>query len=145
MKIRDILQKKGNAIYTVAPELMLSQAIALLCEKRIGAVLVVDSQNKPAGILSERDILRQCNLRTNLDTTPVSAAMSSNLVIGLLDDSIERIMNVLTEKHIRHLPILSEGNKIEGMVSIGDVVSALRDEREDEILYLRDYMGGNYR
>lgn len=138
MIIRDILKKKGNAVHTIHPTKTLSQAVGILCEKKIGAVVVVDDREKPVGILSERDILNQVNRGTDLDRTTVADVMTKDLVIGFPDDSLDHTMATMTEMKIRHLPIMEEGT-LQGLVSIGDVVHALRKSTESEIHFLRDY------
>lgn len=143
MKVKSVIEKKGQEVVSVSPGMSLRDAVAVLSEKRIGAVLVMNETGQPIGILSERDILNECNRKTNLDEMKVEEAMTKDLVIGLPDDDLDQAMNTMTTKRIRHLPIM-HGEEVQGILSIGDVVNALRRVRETEILYLRDYIHGKY-
>jgi CBS domain-containing protein len=138
MLIRDMLKLKGPKVETVAPDASLREAVRIACERHIGSLLVVDG-GRLVGIITERDILRQVHARADFDTTPVATVMSRDVVIGLPEDDIQRAMNTMTERRVRHLPVL-EGGQVKGIISIGDVVSALREEEEVEIRFLRDYI-----
>ena len=144
MKIRDVLQRKGTGVVTVEPDRTVLEAMQTLVEHNIGAV-VVTRGGKPVGILSERDVLRlgAADL-PSLATTLVADAMTKEVVVGVADDPVEYAAGIMTANRIRHLPIL-EGERLAGVVSIGDVVNAMKQEKEVENRYLRDYIQGSVR
>jgi CBS domain-containing protein len=140
MKVRDILRNKGSAIVTIRPEATIHDAMNSLVNHRIGSLLVCDENGKTMGIITERDILRECAVHSErVKETTVRQVMSTNLIIGVPDDEIGYVMGIMTNNRIRHLPILS-GETIEGMISIGDVVKAQLEETEFENRYLKDYI-----
>ena len=144
MRLYNILREKGGRVLDIAPEKSVKEAIDTLVEHNIGALLVISS-GKPAGIISERDILRLCSRDPqSVHTTTVREVMTQDLIIGKTDDEVEETMAVLTEAHIRHLPVM-DGENIAGMISIGDLVKSQMQERTVTILHLRDYIAGNTR
>lgn len=142
MKIRDIRKSKPAALQTISPEKTVHQAIQQLCKFNIGALPVVDGETL-VGIITERDVLRLCARDDCRDalSTPIRDAMTSHLVIGVADDTLDYVMRVMTDRRIRHLPILDDRRLVD-IISIGDVVKAQYEEKETEIRYLRDYMNG---
>jgi CBS domain-containing protein len=141
MQIADILRSKSNAVVTVAPDQPVSGAIALLVDHGIGS-LVVQAGGEIVGIITERDILRLANRdAARLAEIPVSRVMTRELVVGVPDDDIQYVMEILTKNRVRHLPIIADGRLV-GIVSIGDVVNAVRNGLEAENRYLRDYVQG---
>jgi len=142
MKVSDILRSKGSAVTTIRPDRTVAEAIRLLVEHRIGAVVVTEG-NTVCGILSERDVLRLTDRDPlRLHALLVADAMTRDLVIGEPDDDIDYVMEILTKNRVRHLPIVVDG-RLTGILSIGDVVNALRSGLEAENRYLRDYVQGN--
>ncbi|MCG8606415.1 CBS domain-containing protein [bacterium] len=143
MKIRDILEAKGKHVFTIKAESMVHEAIQLLVEHNIGALLVLDQSDKLVGILSERDILREStNEERNLRSTPIKDVMTKNVIIGLPDDKTDYTLGVMTKNRIRHLPIM-DGENIAGIISLRDVVRAKLDEQEYNNRYLEQYMFGS--
>jgi CBS domain-containing protein len=141
MKVNDILQAKGSGVTTISPDRTISEAIRLLMQHRIGALVVVD-EAEIEGILSERDVLRLADEDPGqLGTIRVRDAMTRDLVIGEAGDDIDYVMEILTKNRIRHLPIVQDG-QLAGILSIGDVVNALRTGLEAENRYMRDYVQG---
>lgn len=141
MNVSDILRTKGSAVTTIPPGSTVAEAIGLLVQHRIGALVVVDGGDIQ-GIISERDVLRLTHEdAAQLRTLPVRDAMTRELVIGETGDGIEYVMEILTKNRIRHLPIVEDGRLV-GILSIGDVVNALRSGLEAENRYLRDYVQG---
>ena len=126
MNIATLLARKGPKVVTVRPEQTVREALALLAEHNIGAVVVVDEAGRPVGILSERDVVRALVKSDQVVTRAVATLMTRNLVIGVPQDDLLAVSNTMTERHIRHLPVVERGTLI-GMVSIGDVVKAQRD------------------
>jgi CBS domain-containing protein len=127
MKISRILATKGTGVITILPNQSVREAIALMDEHNIGALIVVEERDKPVGIISERDIIRHAVQDENLFAYPVEKLMTTNLVTALPQDDLESVANTMTERRFRHLPIIDQGQLI-GIVSIGDVVKAQRDE-----------------
>ena len=142
MRLRDILRVKGTQVYTVRPDQTVQDAVAILMEHRVGGLLVQDAQGNAIGIITERDVLRECLHRSDrLAQIPVREAMTKDLIIGLPDDEIGYTMGVMTKNRIRHLPVMDAG-RVTGMISIGDVVKATLDETEYENRYLKEYIQG---
>ena len=139
MTVRAILDSKGHHIQSVEPGARLSAAIKILGERKIGAVLVMSS-GRIEGILSERDIVRVLGVRgaAVLDE-PVSAVMTRKVVSCKPADTVAAIMEMMTLGKFRHLPVL-EGEKVVGLISIGDVVKWRVGEYEMEQEALRDYI-----
>jgi CBS domain-containing protein len=142
MKVSEII--KERQLLTIDPSKTVHDAIRILCEHNIGALPVCDGNGEVLGIITERDVLRLCAGASCQDALKlrVEAAMTRNLIICVPDDSIENAMHVMTQKRIRHLPIL-DGRKLVGILSIGDVVKAKLDDASAEIRFLRDYMTGS--
>jgi CBS domain-containing protein len=139
MTVRAILDTKGHQVQSVEPDAKLSAAIKILSERRIGAVLVL-SQGRIEGILSERDIVRVLGERgaAVLDE-PVSSVMTRKVVSCGEKDTVSELMETMTRGKFRHLPVV-EDNKVVGLISIGDVVKWRVSEYEREQEALRDYI-----
>ncbi len=144
MKVKRILAGKSSEVITIKPAQTLQEASQLLTEYNIGAVLVVNDNGEPLGILSERDIVRKlATLGRDSVTVKVSEAMTSDLIIAVPEDDLSYVMNTMTEKHIRHLPVMQD-QKLAGIISIGDVVKAQRDHFAGEARTLQQYIDGGY-
>ncbi|MEW6300902.1 MAG: CBS domain-containing protein [Thermodesulfobacteriota bacterium] len=140
MKIRDLLRGKGTAVVTIRPEATVHDAMTMLVNHRIGSLMVIDEQGKVLGIITERDILRECAARSEqVKSTRVQEVMTTDLIIGVPDDEVGYVMGIMTNNRIRHLPIMA-GERLEGIISIGDVVKAQLEETEFENRYLKDYI-----
>lgn len=145
MKVRDVLRAKGTQVFTVFPHESVQDVVRLLMAHRVGAALVIDAHGHMAGIITERDVLREClHGADRLDRITVREAMTTNLVVGLPDDDIGSAMSVMTRHRVRHLPIL-EDSRVAGMISIGDLVRASLDETVDENGFLHEYINGRPR
>jgi CBS domain-containing protein len=139
MTVRAILDTKGHNVQSVEPQAKLSAAVKMLGERRIGAVLVM-SKGRIEGILSERDIVRVLGERgAGVLDEPVSAVMTRKVVSCKQTDTVAAIMEMMTLGKFRHLPVL-EGDKVVGLISIGDVVKWRVREYEHEQEALRDYI-----
>jgi CBS domain-containing protein len=139
--VRNILENKGSAVWSVGPETLIFDALTMMAEKNVGALLVT-KDNALVGIFSERDYARKVALKGSTShTAAVKEIMTSNVISVRPDQSIDDCMEIMTSKHIRHLPVL-EDNKLIGMVSIGDVVKAMVSEREHTIEQLKNYITG---
>jgi CBS domain-containing protein len=139
--IRDVLQEKGNQTWTVFPDTMVFDALKLMAEKNIGALIVLDGE-KIVGIFSERDYARKIILhgKSSRETT-VKEIMTTNVVGVRPAQSMEDCMVLMTDKRIRHLPVV-EGEKLIGMISIGDVVKAIISDKDFLIQQLEHYITG---
>jgi CBS domain-containing protein len=133
MTVASLLARKGVKVVTIQPEQQIRQALALLADHNIGALVVVDSGARPIGILSERDIVRAAvrDERGVFDKT-VSALMTRNVIVGVPQDDLTSVGYTMTEKRIRHLPVVEQGRLV-GIISIGDVVKAQRDQYQGEV------------
>jgi CBS domain-containing protein len=141
MKIRDLLESKGYQVVTVPPSFPLQDAMRLLVEHNIGSV-VVAQEKVVEGILTERDILRlAAKDPAAMGKMKVQEVMTKDVVVARVDDSVDYVMEIMTRNRIRHLPIVDEG-WMQGILSIGDVVHALRKKVEVENTYMRDYIRG---
>lgn len=143
MELRDLLEHKGKDTHSIGAEDTVMAAVDELNEKHIGALVVTDESGHIVGIVSERDVLR--NLKGLGPEKKVREIMTprDHMIIGHESDSIEYAMSVFTKNKIRHLPII-EGEKLIGLISIGDVVRASLDNAEFENKNLRDYITGSF-
>ena len=127
MDIARILATKGDTAVTARPDQSIRDGLALLARHNIGALIVVDAAGAPIGILSERDIVREAVRNEKFFDLAVSAIMTSNVISGQPRDDVSAVATTMTNKRFRHLPVL-DGDKIVGVVSLGDIVKAQRDE-----------------
>jgi len=132
MKIAAILATKGADVETIWPDRRVREAVALLARRNIGALVVVDEGQAPVGIMSERDVVRAAATDETIFARPVSAIMTRNLVTATPEDDLLSVANVMTERRIRHLPVVQAGRLV-GIVSIGDVVKAQRDQYQGQL------------
>jgi len=132
MKVSTILATKGHKLVTIAPEQSIREAVALLAQHNIGALIVLDKAGALVGILSERDIARQLNHREDLLSQPVQNVMTAEVITCLPQDDLMSVANVMTEHRFRHMPVMEEGTLL-GMISIGDVLKAQRDSYKGQI------------
>jgi CBS domain-containing protein len=139
--VRDILQRKGNQIWSVAPDSTVYDALTLMAEQNVGALLVLDGE-KIVGVFSERDYARKIILKGKASKeTSVDEIMTSEVTTVHPGQFVEECMALMTDKRIRHLPVL-EGEKLAGLISIGDVVKAIISDREFIIKQLESYITG---
>lgn len=140
MTIAHILKHKGTTIMGVSPDHSLQEAAAILTDKRVGALVVLDSDGQLEGILSERDIVRLCALSgAAAMTAKVADAMTKDVLTAAPKDKVDSALARMTDRRIRHLPVL-EGQKLVGVVSIGDLVKAKIDEARQEADAMRAYI-----
>jgi len=126
MNIASLLAKKSGAPITIRPEQTVRDALALLATHNIGALIVVNAAGTPVGIVSERDIVREAARNEQVFGRAVSEIMTRDVITGVPEDDLASVANLMTEKRIRHLPVVT-GGKLIGIISIGDVVKAQRD------------------
>jgi CBS domain-containing protein len=142
--VRDILRAKGHNVWSVAPDATVLEALELMAAKNVGAVLVLED-DRLVGIMSERDYARKVILvgKTSKDT-PVSEIMTSRVLYVSADQTIQECLALMTEKRIRHLPVM-EGDRVIGVVSIGDVGRVIIEDQQFMLDQLENYItgGGN--
>ena len=142
MMVEEVLKAKGRDIVTMPRTASVAEAVGLLKEKRIGAVVISDDGARVLGILSERDIVHAlAEFAAAALEMRVSELMTQDVVTCGPEDSIVGLMARMTERRIRHLPVLKDG-VLDGMVSIGDVVKGRIDEVESEASAMRDFITG---
>jgi CBS domain-containing protein len=139
MKVSSILATKGMNVVTIRPEQSLKEAVALLIQYNIGALVAVDETGKPVGILSERDIVREAARSGDVVNPKVQQVMTKDVIAASPHDDLESVMHTMTNRRFRHLPIMDQGN-LAGIVSIGDVVKALVDRYQGEIVTLQNQL-----
>src|SRR5512143_3690364 len=139
--VKHLLESKSNAIHAIEPHRPVLDAIRLMADKHIGALLVMRDAEL-VGIVSERDYARKVILkgRSSADT-PASEIMTAPVISVAPGDSAHRCMRLMTERRIRHLPVV-EGAKVVGMLSIGDLVKAVIDEQAEQLEQLQRYIVG---
>jgi len=144
--VRDILKNKKSEIWSISPKAMVFDALALMGEKEIGALMVIDEKGKVAGIISERDYARKIILvgKTSKET-PVEQIMTpaSQMYTVKPETTVDDCMVLITGKKIRHIPVF-EREKFLGVISIGDVVKSIISEQETLIEHLSNYIAGKY-
>lgn len=143
-KVRNILQAKGNAIFSVEPTITVYKAIELMSEKNISSLLITDKEGKLLGIFTERDYARKLILKGKSSKgTLIKDLMTENPITVASDSTIDDCMKVMTSKYVRHLPVVDNG-KIMGMISIGDVVRFIIQEQKGIIEDLEHYITGHH-
>jgi CBS domain-containing protein len=142
MRISDVLRVKGGKVVTITPDTDVRQLISVLAEHRIGAVVVSRDGSSVDGIASERDIVRALAERgAAVMSEPVTAIFTAEVHTVVPDTQLEDLMRIMTERRIRHLPVVVDG-VLRGIVSIGDVVKNRIDELESERSALSNYISG---
>ena len=137
--VRHILDTKGDEIWHTTPEDSVLDAIKLMAEKKIGALLVMEDENL-SGIVSERDYARKVILQGKSSReTPVKDIMTAEVTVINPQETVEKCMALMTEKRMRHLPVIEDG-KVVGVVSIGDLVKAIIAEQQFQIEQLESYI-----
>jgi CBS domain-containing protein len=132
MNIARLLASKGVNVVTIGPEHSIRQALTLLAEHNIGALVVVDTGGVPVGIVSERDIVRALARTEAIVAQAVASIMTREVIIATPQDDLVAVGYTMTEHRIRHLPVVDSGRLV-GIVSIGDVVKAQRDQYQGEV------------
>ncbi|MEK6562528.1 MAG: CBS domain-containing protein [Candidatus Binatota bacterium] len=140
--VRQILDGKGHATYSVTRDSMVYDAMKLMADKEIGALLVVEG-GRLVGVISERDYARKVILKgkSSLDT-PVKEIMTQDFIWVRPEQTVEECMEIVTEKRVRHLPVLVD-DQVVGIISIGDLVKAVIDEKDFTIKQLESYITGS--
>jgi len=141
--IKELLKKKSGDIWSISPQASVYQALELMAQKEVGALLVIEN-DKLVGIFSERDYARKIILKGKASKeTAVSELMTTSVYYVTPDNTLEEAMALMTSKHIRHLPIMNQG-KLSGIVTLGDVVKKIISEQKLTIDELENYVTGGY-
>lgn len=142
MRISDVLQSKGTStVITITPDASVRDLLALLSEHNIGALVVSEDGAVPSGIVSERDVVRRLGTDTSVLDLSISEIMTADIQVCEPGDKLDDLMVLMTERRIRHVPVLEDGVLV-GMVSIGDAVKMRMGELEYERDRLNDYVTG---
>jgi signal-transduction protein with cAMP-binding, CBS, and nucleotidyltransferase domain len=137
-RLAEILEEKGRDVLEISVDASVLEAVQQMVEHNVGALLVKDA-GEVVGIVTERDYLRRVTLEGRTEEAPVSEIMSSPLVIATLETTIDECMALMTDRRIRHVPVVEEGNVV-GLVSIGDLVKFKSKLQTFEIQFLNDYI-----
>ncbi|MDD7968598.1 CBS domain-containing protein [Actinomycetospora lemnae] len=143
MRIADLLARKGTAVLTVSPDDPVASLLAVLAERNVGAAVVCDDDDRLAGIVSERDVVRHLHHRgASLLEAPISEIMTTVVATCRAGDDVQSLSRTMTERRIRHVPVLDEQERLAGIVSIGDVVKSRIDQLEEHRSQLEAYISG---
>jgi CBS domain-containing protein len=140
MRIHEILHSKGFDVITIPPEALVTDMLTLLKDNNLGAVVVSDDGRRIRGIVTERDVVRKLVDGPEFLDAPVSSIMSSEVLTCKPDDSVQSLMTTMTNRRIRHLPVVDEDGELAGIVSIGDVVKSHITQIEFERDQLEGYV-----
>ena len=146
-KLKVLLNERGNIIHSVSGDATLKKAVGIMNKYHIGALIVLNFEGEIEGIITERDIMIKLASTDDLIShLVVKSIMTSkeNLIIGKGGDTIEDLMNVMTENKIRHIPIIDENDVLQGLISIRDIIRILLDDSTQKVKYLNNYIMGNY-
>jgi CBS domain-containing protein len=140
--VGDILQEKGREVFTISPEATVYTALQLMAEKNVGALVVRQQAGDVVGLISERDYARKIVLKGKFSKdVEIHEIMSAQVVRVGPEEDIERCMELMTHKRVRHLPVF-ENDRLIGIISIGDIVKAIIEHKEEIIEQLEDYIKG---
>ena len=142
MNIASILATKGDMAHTARPEQSIREALGLLAQHNVGALIVVNDAGRPVGILSERDVVREAAKNERVFGRKVAEIMTRDVITGSPHDDLMTVAHTMTEKRIRHLPVVDKGRLV-GIVSIGDIVKTQRDQFQGELDTLQAQLLGD--
>jgi CBS domain-containing protein len=141
--VRDLLRNKGSEVLSIHPESTVYEALQLMAERNVGALLVMNS-GRLAGIFSERDYARKLVLKGKFSrTTSVKEVMTEEVITVSPEEDIERCMDIMTNSRVRHLPVVQQ-DKVIGVISIGDIVKTIISDQKFAIDVLEQYITGTY-
>lgn len=140
MQLKEVLKNKGGLPVTLPATATVADAICAMSDHKVGSVIVPNADGSPAGIFTERDVLKLCaEGRTDFARMSIRPCMTCDMTTGQPGDTVNEVLAIMTAKRFRHLPVVDDG-KMVGMVSIGDLVKAKLDETAQEAKTLRDYI-----
>jgi signal-transduction protein with cAMP-binding, CBS, and nucleotidyltransferase domain len=140
--VKHLLDTKGRHIISISPDASVLDAITLMADKSIGSLLVMDDGEKLLGIVTERDYARKVIVKGRSSReTRVSEIMTTDVMTAALDNRVDQCMELMTNRKIRHLPVV-EDNQVIGLISIGDLVQAIIADQQEEIQHLEHYISG---
>ena len=137
-RLAEILEEKGHAVLEIDADSSVLEAVQLMVENNVGSLLVTE-RGEVAGIVTERDYLRRVTLEGRTEEAPVKEIMSAPLVVATLETTVDECMAMMTDRRIRHIPVVDE-EKVVGLVSIGDLVKFKSKLQSFEIQFLNDYI-----
>jgi CBS domain-containing protein len=138
--VKHLLDAKGRNVISISPGASVFEAIKLMADESIGSLVVLDEQGKLAGIVTERDYARKVIVKgRSSKETPVADIMTTDVLTTATDHSVYACMELMTEKRIRHLPVV-ENDKVTAIISIGDLVQAIIADQQEEIEHLEQYI-----
>ncbi len=140
MKVEDFLKIKRRPVIKIGPNTTAQAAIQKLVDNNIGALPVCNSKGVMLGIITERDLLKECahNI-AEIDSATAKGVMTKEVAIGIPEDGVDYVMDIMTQKGIRHLPIM-DGLKLVGMISARDIIESQLEESKADVRYLSDYI-----
>jgi CBS domain-containing protein len=139
--VSDLIRRKGSSVASAPPDTTVAALLDLLAEHGIGAVVVSTDGSTVAGIVSERDVVRALrSAGPALLDAPITDVMTADVVVSAPGDTVENLMRLMTERRIRHVPVVAAGGRMAGIISIGDVVKSRIDELEADRDQLIDYI-----
>jgi CBS domain-containing protein len=141
--IRQFLDKKGRDVWSVRADSPVFDALKLMAEKNCGALVVLDDNDRLAGVISERDYARKVALHRKASVdTPVSEIMTADVVTVTESDSLDHCLSLMSAHNIRHLPVV-DGRKLVGVLGIGELVQHKIEDKEQEVQHLTQYVSGS--
>jgi CBS domain-containing protein len=144
MRVSDLLRAKNRGLISTVPAIPITKAMALMIDHQISCLPVLDEQGRLMGIISDKDIFRQLHKDlSNIDLLTVGELMTRDVIVGVDEDEVSYIAGVMTKNRIRHVPIVS-GEKVVGLVSVGDIVKTQMSDMEIENRHLWQYINGSY-
>jgi len=144
MKVKDLSKIQGRIVITIRQNETVLAALQRLVEHNIGALPVCDADGIMLGIVSERDLLKECSQRSSaINSIQVKDVMTKDIAIGIPEDDIDYIMSIMAQKGIRHLPIMV-GAKLDGIISARDIVETQLNEAMQDVRWLSDYISGGW-
>jgi signal-transduction protein with cAMP-binding, CBS, and nucleotidyltransferase domain len=140
--VKHLLDTKGRHIISISPDASVLDAITLMADKSIGSLLVMDSDENLLGIVTERDYARKVIVKGRSSReTRVSEIMTVDVMTAAMDNRVDQCMELMSNRKIRHLPVV-DGNRVIGLISIGDLVQAIIADQQEEIQHLEHYISG---
>jgi CBS domain-containing protein len=147
MKVEKLLENKGREVFSIHVDAIIADALQVMNDNNIGALMILDDLKNVCGIISERDVMRTCHRsQGNCRGMAVKDVMTprEKLIVARAEDDINDLMAAMTEKHVRHIPVVDEKDRVVGMISIGDIIKAMLKEKDYHIRHLSDYIESKY-